>query len=85
MDMTWMYRARRTDAYFHGEHNKFIQAGKNHERNKKTRWISCPCKPCKNPRVFNDTTTIRLHVLVRFCLGLHDLDVSWRECSPSDG
>ena len=42
MDRTWMYRARRTDAYFHGEHNKFIQAGKNHERNKKTHGYLAP-------------------------------------------
>jgi hypothetical protein len=43
-----MYKASRTDVYFHGELDKFIQAAENHARNKKT----------------HDTTTIRSHVLV---------------------
>jgi hypothetical protein len=29
-------QSMRTDAYFHGELDKFIQAAKNHVRNKKT-------------------------------------------------
>ena len=53
------------DAYFHAELNKLILA----VENKKAQWISCPCKPCKNLRVFNDTTTIRSHVLVDSFVG----------------
>jgi hypothetical protein len=59
-----MYKARRTNAYFRGELDKFIQAAENHVRNKKTQRISCRCKICKNMRVFSDTTTIRSHMLV---------------------
>ena len=59
-----MYKARRMDAYFHGELDKFIQAAENHARIKKTQLIHCPCKPCKNMRVFSDTTIIRSHVLI---------------------
>ena len=33
-------------------------------RNEKTQWIHCPCKACKNFRVFSDPTTIRSHVIV---------------------
>ena len=40
MDRTWMYKARRTDAYFRGEVDKFIQAVK---------------KPCKNWEDIDDT------------------------------
>jgi hypothetical protein len=59
-----MYKARKTDAYFRGELNKFIQAAENHARNEKTQRIPCPCKTCKNMRVFREITTIRSHVLV---------------------
>ena len=59
-----MYKARRTDAYFREQLNKFIQAAKNHARIEKTHLIHCPCKPCKNMRVFSDTTIIRSHILI---------------------
>jgi hypothetical protein len=36
MDRTWMYNAKRMDAYFRGELNKFIQVAENHARNEKT-------------------------------------------------
>jgi hypothetical protein len=52
------------DAYFLRELNKFIQTKENHARNKKTQRIPCPCKTCKNMRVFSDTTTIRSYILV---------------------
>ena len=65
MDMTWMYHAKRTDAYFRGELNKFIQVAENHARNEKTQLMHCPCNDCKNLRVFSDPTTIRSHVIVR--------------------
>jgi len=42
MDRTWMYKARRTDAYFCGEVDKFIQAAENHARIEKTQMIHCP-------------------------------------------
>jgi hypothetical protein len=32
----WMYKARRTNAYFRGELDKFIQAAENYTRNEKT-------------------------------------------------
>jgi len=59
-----MYKARRTDAYFRGEVNKFIQAAENHARIEKTQVIHCPCRNFKNLRVFSDTTIIRSHVLM---------------------
>ena len=59
-----MYKARRTDAYFCGEVNKFVQAAENHARIEKTQIIHCPCKTCKNLRAFSDTTIIRLLVLI---------------------
>ena len=59
-----MYKARRTDTYFREQLNKFIQAAENHARIEKTHLIHCPCKPCKNMRVFSDTTIIRSHVLI---------------------
>ena len=59
-----MYKARRTDAYFRGEVNKFIQAAENYARFEKTMIIHCPCRTCKNLRVFSDTTIIRSHVLI---------------------
>ena len=62
--MIWIYKARRTEAYFLKELNKFIQAVKNHTKNEKTQSIPCPHKTCKNMRAFNDSTTIRSHVLV---------------------
>jgi hypothetical protein len=64
MDRLWIYKARRTDAYFCGELNKFIQTAENHVRNKKTQRIPYPCKTCKNMRLFSNTTTIRSHELV---------------------
>jgi hypothetical protein len=64
MDRIWIYKARRTDVYFHGELDKFIQAAENYARNERTQRIPCPCKICKNIRVFSDTTTIKSHVLV---------------------
>jgi hypothetical protein len=59
-----MYKARGTDAYFHGELDKFIQAAEIHVRNEKTQMIPCLCKICKNMRVFSGTTTIRSHTLM---------------------
>jgi hypothetical protein len=59
-----MCNAKRTNAYFCGELNKFIQVAENHARNEKTQWMHCPCNACKNLRVFNDPTTIRSHVMV---------------------
>ena len=59
-----MYKARRTDAYFRGEVDKFIQAAENHARIEKTQMIHCPCRTCKNLRVFSNTTIIRSHVLI---------------------
>jgi hypothetical protein len=50
-------KARRTEAYF-------LQTAENHARNENTRMMPCPCKTCKNMRVFSDTTIIRSHVLV---------------------
>jgi hypothetical protein len=75
------------EAYFLTEHNKFIQAVENYARNEKTKLIPCPCKTYKNTRVFSNTTTIRSHVLVGGFVEnyIYDLDVSWRECTPSDG
>ena len=64
MDRTWMYTARRTDAYFREQLNKFIQAAETHARIEKAHLIHCPCKPYKNTRVFSDTTIIRSHVLI---------------------
>jgi hypothetical protein len=64
MDRIWMYKAKRMDAYFLGEHNKFIQGVKNHTRNEKTQRIPCLCKTCKNLRIFSNTTTIRSYMLV---------------------
>jgi hypothetical protein len=54
-----MYNAKRTDAYFPGELNKFIQVAENHARNEKIRLMHCPCNAYKNLRVFSDLTTIR--------------------------
>ena len=59
-----MYHAKRTDAYFRGELNKFIQVAENHARNEMTQLMHCPCNNCKNLRVFSDPTTIRSHVIV---------------------
>jgi hypothetical protein len=64
MDMSWMYKARRTEDYFLGELKKFIESAEKHARSEKTQRIHCPCKICKNIRVFSDTTIIRSHVLV---------------------
>ena len=58
-------QCKRTDAYFRGELNKFIQVAENHARNEKTQLRHCPCNACKNLRVFSDPTTIRSHVIVR--------------------
>ena len=60
-----MYTAKRTDAYFHGELNKFIQVAENHARNEKTQLMRCPCFDCQNLRVFSNPNTIRSHVIVR--------------------
>ena len=60
-----MYHAKRTDTYFHGELNKFIQVAENHARNEKTQQVHCPCNDCKNLRVFSNPTTVRSHVIVR--------------------
>ena len=59
-----MYKARRTDTYFREQLNKFIQAAENHARIEKTHLTHCPCKPCKNMRVFSNKTIIRSHVLI---------------------
>jgi hypothetical protein len=64
MDRIWMYNAKRTDAYFCGDLNKFIQVAETHARNEKTQFMPCPCNACKNLRVFNDPFTIRSHVMV---------------------
>ena len=59
-----MYKVKRTELYFLGELDKFIKVAENHAKNEKTQWIHCPCKKCKNLRVFGDPTTIRSHVMV---------------------
>ena len=59
-----MYNAKRTDTYFRGELNKFIQIAQNHTRNEKTQLMHCPCKGCRNLRIFSDPTIIRSHVVV---------------------
>ena len=59
-----MYNANRTDDYFRGVFNKFIKVAQNHTRNKKTQLIHCPCKTCRNLKVYSDLTTIRSHVVV---------------------
>ncbi|XP_072147941.1 uncharacterized protein [Setaria viridis] len=65
MDKIWMYPARRLDAYFRGELNKFIKAVENNALVEKAKMVACPGKTCKNMRVFSETTTVRLHVMVR--------------------
>ena len=57
-------QCKRTDAYFRGELNKFIQVAENHARNEKTQMINCLCKGCRNLRVFSDPIIIKSHVLV---------------------
>jgi len=64
MERTWIYKANRTEPYFRGELIKFIKVAQNHARNEMTQWIHCPCKACKNLRVFSDPTIIRSHVIV---------------------
>ena len=64
MDRTWMYNAKRTDAYFCRELNKSVQLAENHARNEKTQLMHCPSNASKNLRVFSDPTTIRSHVMV---------------------
>ena len=64
MDRTWMYNGRRIDAYFRGVLNKFIKVVKDHTRNEKTQLIHCPCKVCRNLKVYNDPVTIRSHLVV---------------------
>ena len=59
-----MYNAKRTDAYFCRELNKFVQLAENHARNEKTKFMRCPCNACKKLRIFSDPTTIRSHVMV---------------------
>ena len=60
-----MYTVKRTDAYFRGELNKFIQVAENHARNEKTQLMCCPCFDYQNLRVFSNPTIIRSHVIVR--------------------
>ena len=50
-------------------------------RNEKTQWIHCPCKKCKNLRVFNDPTTIRSHVMV--CGFVKDYTI-WKKHGETD-
>ena len=76
MDWTWIDKARRTEAYFLVELNRFIQATENHAKNEKTQRIPYPSKTCKNKNVFRDTTTIRSHVLVCVC-GFVDNYMIW--------
>jgi hypothetical protein len=64
MDRSWIYKARRIGDYFLGELKKFIKSAEKHARSEKTQRIYCPCKTCKNMRVFSDTTIIRSYVLV---------------------
>jgi hypothetical protein len=52
------------DGLLFEEPNKFIRAVENHTTTAKTERIRCPCKACKNMRVFSDATAIRLHMLV---------------------
>ena len=59
-----MYKARKTDTYFRGEVDKFIQAAENHARIEETQMIHCPCRTCKNLRVFSNATIIRSHLLI---------------------
>ena len=59
-----MYNAKRTDAYFRGALNKFIQVVENHARNEKTKFMRCPSNAYKNLRIFSDPTTIRSHMMV---------------------
>jgi hypothetical protein len=54
-----MYKVRRTDDYFRGELDKFIQVAENYARNKKTHRIPYSCKTYNNMSVFSDTTSIR--------------------------
>ena len=77
-----MYKARRADAYFREQLNKFIQAAENHVRIEKTHLIHCPCKPCKNMRVFSDTTIIRSHVLISGFVGNYMIQNKYGEEAP---
>jgi hypothetical protein len=66
MDRTWMCEARKTSDYFRGELDKFIMAAEINAAVEKRMVVICPCKKCKNIRVFNinETITIRSHVLM---------------------
>ena len=64
MDRIWMYKSQRTDSYFLGELNKFNKVVGNQAKTEKTQGIPCPCKTCKNIRVFSYTTTIGSYVSV---------------------
>jgi hypothetical protein len=60
-----MYQSQRTDNYFHRELINFVRVAENNAKDEnKKKVLPCPCKMCKNIRVFKDPTTIQSHVLM---------------------
>ena len=64
MARVWMYNWPRIERPYRNEVDKFIETAKKDAITKQVKGICCPCKNCKNMKVWTDPTDIRSHLIV---------------------
>ena len=65
MDRSWMYTARRPDPLYIGEINKFVKQAVTHAEGEGETEIYCPCKDCKNQKLWRDAAVIKSHLITK--------------------
>ncbi|WVZ57997.1 hypothetical protein U9M48_008316 [Paspalum notatum var. saurae] len=64
MARVWIYNWPRIERPYRDEVDKFIEAAKKDAITKQIKRICCPCKNCKNMKIWTDPTDIRSHLIV---------------------
>ncbi|WVZ62311.1 hypothetical protein U9M48_012073 [Paspalum notatum var. saurae] len=64
MARVWMYNWSMIERPYRDEVDKFIEAAKKNAMIKQVPDICCPCKNCKNLKVWTDSSDIRSHLIV---------------------
>jgi ribulose 1,5-bisphosphate synthetase/thiazole synthase len=63
-ESAWMYNMPWMERPFREELDKFIEATKKDATKREVPGICCPCRSCKNLKVWIDPVKIRSHVIV---------------------
>ena len=64
MPRVWMYDWPRMERPYRDEVDKFIEVANKDAKTKKVAGICCPCKKCKNLKVWTDPCIIRSHLII---------------------